>query len=123
MLNSDKKFIAEKIKLARIKAGLTQEQFAEKVNLSSKQVSRIECGNFLPLLPTFFRIAEVLNLTLDDFGINASENENKSLNRLLEIIHDLSESELDSYYNVLQCIKKNFKPIKNKKTKTILNSF
>lgn len=117
MLN-DKKLISEKIKNARLRSGLTQEQFAEKVGITSQQVSRIECGNFLPLLPTFFNIAQVLNLKLEDFITpDKKEKENKLFNKLMQIINNLSDTELECCYNVIQSQIKNFELLKNSKTK------
>lgn len=117
MLN-EKKRISEKIKNARLRSGLTQEQFAEKVGITSQQVSRIECGNFLPLLPTFFNIAQVLNLKLEDF-INSDKNEkeNKLFYKLMQIINNLSDTELECCYNVVLSQLKNFELLKKSKIK------
>lgn len=50
----DKQFLAEQIKLHRKKANLTQEELAERVDLSTQHISRIETGCYIPSLKSFF---------------------------------------------------------------------
>lgn len=61
----DQKAIGKRIKSAREKMGLTQEQLAEQVNLSPMHISVIERGNKLPRLETLINIANVLDVSAD----------------------------------------------------------
>ena len=61
----DQKAIGKRIKSARAKKGLTQEQLAEQVNLSPMHISVIERGNKLPRLETLINIANVLDVSAD----------------------------------------------------------
>ena len=61
----DQKAIGKRIKSAREKKGLTQEQLAEQVNLSPMHISVIERGNKLPRLETLIKIANVLDVSAD----------------------------------------------------------
>ncbi len=61
----DQKAIGKRIKSAREKKGLTQEQLAEQVNLSPMHISVIERGNKLPRLETLINIANVLDVSAD----------------------------------------------------------
>ena len=61
----DQKAIGKRIKSAREKKGLTQEQLAEQVNLSPMHISVIERGNKLPRLETLIKIANVLEVSAD----------------------------------------------------------
>ena len=61
----DQKAIGKRIKSAREKKGLTQEQLAEQVNLSPMHISVIEHGNKLPRLETLINIANVLDVSAD----------------------------------------------------------
>ena len=56
----DKKFIADKIKEFRKKAGLTQTELAQKIGIGEKQISKIENYTNLPSLTTFFKIIDYL---------------------------------------------------------------
>ena len=49
---------------------MTQEELAEKIGISAKQLSRIEMATYIPSLPTFLKIVNELNLDLKEFGIN-----------------------------------------------------
>ena len=61
----DQKAIGKRIKSAREKKGLTQEQLAEQVNLSPMHIRVIERGNKLPRLETLINIANVLDVSAD----------------------------------------------------------
>ena len=61
----DQKAIGKRIKSAREKKGLTQEQLAEQVNLSPMHISVIERVNKLPRLETLINIANVLDVSAD----------------------------------------------------------
>lgn len=57
--------IGARIKKARIKNNLTQEQLAEKVDKGTTYISDIERGAKFPSLSLFIRIVEVLNVSAD----------------------------------------------------------
>jgi transcriptional regulator with XRE-family HTH domain len=52
-------------RLARKTLGLTQEDAAERLNVSVEFYARIERGNSLPSVPTFARIAATLGVSAD----------------------------------------------------------
>lgn len=52
--------VGKRIKELRKSRGLTQEKFAEIVDLSTSYISNIECGFKTPKLNTFINIANVL---------------------------------------------------------------
>ncbi|MCD8372662.1 MAG: helix-turn-helix domain-containing protein [Clostridia bacterium] len=56
---------SEKIKQARIKAGLSQEQFAEKLCVSRQAVTKWETGNGLPDIENLAAIAKLLDVSID----------------------------------------------------------
>jgi len=55
-----------KLKLARIEKDLTQEQLAERVNITRQTVSLIEAGKYNPSLKLCIAICKELNKTLND---------------------------------------------------------
>ena len=63
----DYKAIGKRIKIARIKADLTQENLAEKVNISPTHLSNIENGTTRVSLSTIVALANALKTTVDDF--------------------------------------------------------
>ena len=61
----NQKDIGRRIKAAREKKQLTQEQLAELVDLSTMHISVIERGVKLPKLETLINIANVLDVSAD----------------------------------------------------------
>ncbi len=61
----DIKAVGKRVKAAREKAGLTQEELAEKVNLSISHISCIERGIKPPKLDTFVSIANAIGVSSD----------------------------------------------------------
>ena len=61
----NQKAIGRRIKAAREKKQLTQEQLAELVDLSAMHVSVIERGVKLPKLETLINIANILDVSAD----------------------------------------------------------
>ncbi len=62
---------SQKIQIERIKQKLSQEQLAEKANIHRTTISAIECERFSPSLETIAKIADALNLTIQEmFNFN-----------------------------------------------------
>lgn len=57
--------MGQRIKAARERKGYTQEQLAERLNMSVQHVSVIERGVKAPKLETFIRIANELDVNAD----------------------------------------------------------
>lgn len=70
----DLKAIGSRIKEAREAKGLTQEQLAEIVGLSSTHISVIERGVKAPKLETFIEIANALDVTSDSLLLDVLDN-------------------------------------------------
>ena len=61
----DKLTMGDRIKEARKKNGLTQEQLAERLDVSVEFVGQIERGLKLPSMQVFIKIIEALNVSAD----------------------------------------------------------
>lgn len=57
--------IGKRIRSARKKAKLTQEQLAEAIDVTPQHVSAIETGKTKLSLPTLIRISKAVNVSLD----------------------------------------------------------
>lgn len=55
-----------KVKIARIQVGLTQQQLAEKIGVTRQTISLIEKGKYNPTLKLCLDICYAVNKTLDD---------------------------------------------------------
>lgn len=58
--------IGKRIKIARIRIGISQENLAELVNLSPSHMSNIETGTTKVSLTAIVKIANALSVTVDD---------------------------------------------------------
>lgn len=112
MIADDKLFIARCIRKARVKMNMTQAEFAEKIDISAQQVSRIETASYIPSLPTFFKIAKVLNLSLRDFGIFVEETNSTYRDELLKTIYMADEDDIRLLYDLVEVIIKHSHLIK-----------
>ena len=71
--------INENIRFLRKQKGLTQEQFAEKVGINRSVVGAYEEGRASPPLETLLKMAELFQITADDFiSKNLSKGEEAS---------------------------------------------
>lgn len=80
--------VGKRIKSAREQLGLTQEQLAETIGLSSMHISVIERGVKPPKLETFIKIANTLGVSSDqllqDEIINTNETVTTEISKLVE---------------------------------------
>lgn len=107
MIYDDKKFIGEVIKKARKESGLRQSVLAEKIGMTDKNLGNIENGKQYPHLNNFFRLLEVLNMTVEDFGVKTTQTPSNTVQeKLLHKIYTSSEKELQIYLEILNSIKK-----------------
>lgn len=58
--------IGEKLKNSRLNAGMTQEQIAEKINVSRQTISNWENGKSLPDVISLIKISDLYQISLDD---------------------------------------------------------
>ena len=90
----DQKAIGRRIKAAREKNQLTQEQLAELVDLSPMHVSVIERGVKLPKLETLINIANVLNVSADVLLQDVVNNQTKlCASEALDLIKQLPQED------------------------------
>lgn len=54
------------VKVARVKAGLTQQQLADAVGITRQTISLIEKGKYNPSLKLCLQICYAVNTTLDE---------------------------------------------------------
>lgn len=82
--------IGEKIKNLRKQKNLTQEELAERTDLSKGYISQLESNSSSPAMDTFFNILEVLGTTPAEF-FNETDHEQKVVYRVDEQTVSLDE--------------------------------
>lgn len=68
-----KVFSPRKLALARGRARLKQTELSKLAGISSRQISRYETGEQEPRLTAIARIADVLNIDVDDLYVDKED--------------------------------------------------
>lgn len=95
--------IGSRIKAAREKKGITQEELAIMVDLSSTHISVIERGVKPPKLETFIRIANALCVSADSLLVDVVECSTKGVAcELYNYMENLSQKEKEKVLAVVR---------------------
>ena len=108
----DKLAIGKIIQKLRKDKNLTQEELAEKIELSPNYLSKVERGLSVLNVEAFFKMADVLGFTLGDFGIQSGNKIDKYKKELIEKILSSSEKEIQAYSELLNTMGKMVKILK-----------
>ena len=89
---------SERLKTLREERKLTQARLAELIGVGARAYNRWERGNFVPQLDTLIKIADVLNITLDELTGRSPEVRqpsvrNPKLQGLLQEVDNLSDED------------------------------
>jgi transcriptional regulator with XRE-family HTH domain len=82
------------LRLARIKAGLTQQALADRAGIDQQVVSAYETGRREPTLPTLMRLIEAAGYELR-FGLEPSSDHDLSLESYLDTLPAALRQALD----------------------------
>ena len=95
----DQKKIGSLLKKLRNEKGLTQEQFAEIVNVSNRTVSRWENGNNMPDLDILIQISDYYEINLRELldGERKSDKMNKELEETVLKAIDYTNRETEQH--------------------------
>ena len=78
--------LGARIKNKRLEKNLTQEQLAEKVDLSAVYIGQIERGERKMTIQTLVKLANVLETSIEELLSDSTEgNLNAKLNELLDV--------------------------------------
>jgi transcriptional regulator with XRE-family HTH domain len=99
MAGDFEKNLGQKIRIARQRAGLTQEDLAARISRTSESISNIERGQQEPGIKTVQSLAEVLGLPISEFfeasdslGIDKARLEMEF--RLRDLARELTDRDL-----------------------------
>lgn len=105
-MDLDYKAIGKRIKIARIKNGLTQETVADWISVTPQHISNVETGNTSVSLPTLVAIANTLHVSMDELLCDTLRASNYIYEREAQtLLQDCSNSEIRVLLDVLKAIK------------------
>ena len=112
--------LGKKIKQLRFKAGLTQEQLAEKLGIAPQSVSKWENAVAMPDITTLPLLAEVFGVSIDDlFDLTAEQRLNRIENRM-DTEEDLPQ---DVFWEYEEFLKTQLSDPRNKQRATDLIAY
>ncbi|HBG2132403.1 TPA: helix-turn-helix transcriptional regulator [Clostridioides difficile] len=102
----DYKEIGKRIKIARIKKGITQESVAEEIDITPSHMSNVERGKTKVSLPTLINIANALSVNIDTLLCdNILTSKIVFEAEAKEIFDDCDEYEIRMLVNILKYMK------------------
>ena len=107
MMNLDKEIIGKKIRQLRIERGLSQEELSEKIDISPRHMCTIENGNSFPSIETFIKIAQILEIDINEFFNLTKINDDKLRNEIYTLVQISSVKELGLIKDIISAIHKN----------------
>lgn len=102
--------IGQRIREFRKLNNLSQEQLAERVNISTTHMSHIETGNTKLSLPVFVNIAETLGVTTDELlGSKNTNTKEDSMKQIDSILHQCSLQEIKILTDIVRSAKESIR--------------
>jgi len=104
----DYKEISKRVKNSRKVAKLTQAELAEKINISTNAVAKLETNLMTASLQTLINIANVLDLDINYLLFGESKNNNEPTNAdifLTNQIQKLSQKDKDFIIHIINGLK------------------
>jgi len=96
--------VGKRIKEVRKQKGMSQDELAERADLSSQYISQIETGRKKGSLPTYNKLAKALGVSIDELTGSISEG-SRVLSDVDLILQDCSKEERELLVEVLRVVK------------------
>ena len=94
--------LGKKIKQLRFKAGLTQEQLAEKLGIGAQAVSKWENAVAMPDITTLPLLAEIFGISIDDLFDLTNEQRLNRIENSLDITEEIPQDLFREYEDFLK---------------------
>lgn len=62
----------------RKKAGITQEELADKLEVSRQTINSLECGRYNPSIQLAFKLAKFFNVTIEELFLYGEGNDDEA---------------------------------------------
>jgi len=98
--------IGQRIRKFRKSRGLSQEELAEKIGISTTHMSHIETGNTKLSLPVFVDLASVLEVRADELLSDSNPGtRSAAIEEIIHILESCSTQQIRIIEDILQAIK------------------
>ena len=109
--------LGERLRAARNKANLTQEQLSDRSHVSIKHIAGIEKGQKNPSFEILQALAEALDLSLDNLIMKNLSAEEQDLNQLKTYYHSCPPEMRETLLNTVQALTKELTALAEKMDK------
>lgn len=100
-----KQKLGSRIKEIRTRRGFTQEQLAEKIEISSKYLSSIERGLENPTLNTLIKLCQSLDANFDELFVQLqAEDPAECKSLIISMLDQATDEQLKIAYKILSVI-------------------
>ena len=99
------KLINSNIKSLRIKHGLTQEEFAERIGISIQGLSNIERNRYQPTSDTVDKICKKFKITPIELLLTDTKSNNNLINNINALLLECSTQKLKQIYEIILILK------------------
>ena len=100
------------IKKHRKVKGWTQSQLAEKLGVTVKSVSFFERGLTFPSQDNIFKLAQILDMSLDEFVFGCSRfNSEISIDKINQLLNEMNPKEQGALMEILQTAAKSIRTV------------
>lgn len=94
--------LANAVREARIKLGLSQERLAEDLGLDTRTILNIEAGRGNPKFEVLYPIITYLKIPADTIFYPENEDDQPKLQKLLTTLKDCTEQEADDLLPIVR---------------------
>lgn len=98
--------IGQRIRKIRKAHGLSQEELAEKINISTTHMSHIETGNTKLSLPVFVDIAAALEVRMDDLLETPMATSSAAMEEIAQVLERCTAGEAKVIAEIVQAAKR-----------------
>ena len=97
--------------------GYTQQELADQLGITLKSVSYFECGLTYPSQENIFKLAEILDMSLDEYIFSCTRfNDMLDMGEINAMLNELSADDQEMVINI---VKATCESIRNRKNKLI----
>lgn len=98
--------IGQRLRKARLAAGMTQEKLAERTGVGTTHISHVETGNSIPSLKLLVDILNVLEVTADEVLCDQLDHAGASFpNMIAAELEDCTDEEIRIFADMLKAMK------------------
>ena len=99
--------LGQRIRKARKHQGLTQEELAEKCDLSTAHIGHIERGTRALSIESIITISNALNVSTDYLLMDVSNNSDKNISGIINAVSNSESTKLENFYSVIKILAEN----------------